>query len=56
MARAWSHQKRENIGHGQPGPVPPGLDYVLWQGPARSAVLRESASLQVALVLALGDR
>ncbi len=34
MARAWGHQKRENIGHGQPGPVPPGLDYVLWQGPA----------------------
>jgi len=34
MARAWSHQKRENIGHGLPGPVPPGLDYVLWQGPA----------------------
>jgi predicted dehydrogenase len=34
MARAWCHQKRENIGHGQPGPVPAGLDYTLWQGPA----------------------
>ena len=34
MARAWIHQKRVNIGHGQPGPVPPGVDYALWQGPA----------------------
>jgi predicted dehydrogenase len=34
MARAWNHQKRVNIGHGQPGPVPPGIDYAMWQGPA----------------------
>ncbi len=34
MARAWIHQKRPNIGHGQPGPVPPGVDYAMWQGPA----------------------
>jgi predicted dehydrogenase len=34
MARAWIHQKRVNIGHGQPGPVPPGVDYAMWQGPA----------------------
>jgi len=34
MARAWIHQKRENIGHGQPGPVPAGVDYAMWQGPA----------------------
>ena len=34
MARAWIHQKRVNIGHGKPAPVPPGVDYALWQGPA----------------------
>ena len=34
MARAWTHQKRVNIGHGQPGPVPAGIDYAMWQGPA----------------------
>jgi predicted dehydrogenase len=34
MARAWIHQKRENIGHGKPAPVPPGVDYAMWQGPA----------------------
>jgi predicted dehydrogenase len=34
MARAWVHQKRVNIGHGQPGPVPKGVDYAMWQGPA----------------------
>ena len=34
MARAWIHQKRVNIGHGKPAPVPPGVDYAMWQGPA----------------------
>lgn len=34
MARAWTHQTRTEIGHGQPGPVPAGLDYAMWQGPA----------------------
>ena len=34
MARAWIHQKRVNIGRGKPGPVPAGVDYDLWQGPA----------------------
>jgi predicted dehydrogenase len=34
MVRAWIHQKRPNIGHGKPGPVPPGVDYATWQGPA----------------------
>jgi predicted dehydrogenase len=34
MARAWNHQKRVNIGHGQPGPVPANIDYAMWQGPA----------------------
>jgi predicted dehydrogenase len=34
MARAWIHQVRPGIGHGKPGPVPPGVDYAMWQGPA----------------------
>jgi predicted dehydrogenase len=34
MARAWSHQTRKSIGHGQPGRVPAGIDYAMWQGPA----------------------
>jgi predicted dehydrogenase len=34
LAHAWTHQKRSSIGRGQPGPVPAGLDYTLWQGPA----------------------
>jgi predicted dehydrogenase len=34
MARAWIHQVRKPIGHGQPGPVPAGVDYAMWQGPA----------------------
>src|SRR6516165_2156320 len=34
MARAWIHQKRTEIGHGKPGPVPAGVDYAMWQGPA----------------------
>ena len=34
MARAWNHQKRVSIGHGEPGPVPAGIDYAMWQGPA----------------------
>jgi len=29
MARTWTHQKRINIGHGKPGPVPAGIDYVM---------------------------
>jgi predicted dehydrogenase len=34
MARTWTHQKRINIGHGEPGTVPAGIDYAMWQGPA----------------------
>lgn len=34
MARAWIHQQRRPIGHGTPGPVPAGVDYAMWQGPA----------------------
>jgi hypothetical protein len=34
MARGWIHQKRVKIGHGKPGPIPAGVDYAMWQGPA----------------------
>jgi predicted dehydrogenase len=34
MSRAWIHQARKPIGHGTPGPVPAGVDYAMWQGPA----------------------
>ncbi len=34
LARAWIHQARKPIGHGTPGPVPEGVDYAMWQGPA----------------------
>jgi len=33
-ARAWYANTRGTIGHGQIAPVPEGLDYELWQGPA----------------------
>ncbi|MEM9672713.1 MAG: Gfo/Idh/MocA family protein [Cyclobacteriaceae bacterium] len=33
-ARAWYANTRESIGKGKPAPVPAGLDYELWQGPA----------------------
>jgi predicted dehydrogenase len=34
IARAWIHQQRQPIGHGKPAPVPEGVDYAMWQGPA----------------------
>jgi predicted dehydrogenase len=34
FARAWYTNHRASIGRGQPAPVPPWLDYSLWQGPA----------------------
>jgi len=33
-ARAWYANTRGSIGHGKQVPVPAGLDYELWQGPA----------------------
>lgn len=33
-ARTWIVHKRNSIGHGSPGPVPAGVDYAMWQGPA----------------------
>jgi predicted dehydrogenase len=34
FARGWYVNTRESIGVGKPAPVPAGLDYELWQGPA----------------------
>ncbi len=45
MARAWMHQKRVNIGHGKPAPVPPGVDYAMWQGPAQTVPTTPTASI-----------
>lgn len=32
----YKNGNRGSIGHGKPGPVPPNLDWTLWQGPARN--------------------
>jgi predicted dehydrogenase len=34
MAKAWDVQKRDDIGHKPDSPVPPGVDYDTWVGPA----------------------
>ncbi|MFN7923075.1 MAG: Gfo/Idh/MocA family oxidoreductase [Bryobacteraceae bacterium] len=34
MAKAWNIQLRADIGHKEDGPVPPGVDYETWLGPA----------------------
>jgi len=34
LARCWYHNVRPSLGRGKPAPVPPNLDYELWQGPA----------------------
>ena len=34
MAKAWNVQMRENIGHKENSPVPEGVDYDTWLGPA----------------------
>ncbi|MDX2180941.1 MAG: Gfo/Idh/MocA family oxidoreductase [Bryobacteraceae bacterium] len=34
MAKAWNIQLRDDIGHKEDGPVPPGVDYETWLGPA----------------------
>ncbi len=33
-AKAWYSNTRKSIGFGKPAPVPPQLDWELWQGPA----------------------
>ena len=34
MAKAWNVQRRKDIGHKEDSPVPPGVDYDTWVGPA----------------------
>src|SRR6185503_1565001 len=34
MSRGWYNNSRKDIGHGRPAPVPPNLNWDLWQGPA----------------------
>ncbi|MCH2118219.1 MAG: Gfo/Idh/MocA family oxidoreductase [Pirellulales bacterium] len=34
VARVWNVQKRDSIGRGKNVPVPPGIDFDLWVGPA----------------------
>jgi predicted dehydrogenase len=42
LARAWYANSRKGIGKGQPAPVPPELDYELWQGPAPRTAYRDN--------------
>ena len=41
-ARCWYSNKRASIGHGKPAPIPNGLDYELWQGPAPREDFRDN--------------
>ncbi len=34
LAKTWLFQVRPTVGHGEPGEVPKGVDYAMWQGPA----------------------
>ncbi len=42
MARAWYAANRPTIGFGQLAPVPDGLNYTLWQGPAPERPFRDN--------------
>ena len=42
FARGWYTNKRVSIGFGKPAPVPAGLDYDLWQGPAPRRTYRDN--------------
>ncbi len=41
-ARCWYDNRRASIGHGKESPVPAGLDYTLWQGPAPERPFRDN--------------
>ena len=42
VAKAWNVQRRKSIGHHQPSPPPPGVDYDLWVGPAPLVPFQEN--------------
>ncbi len=42
LSRGWYAAVRKPIGHGKPAPVPKGLDYALWQGPAPQREYRDN--------------
>jgi predicted dehydrogenase len=42
LSRGWYTAARKPIGHGKPAPVPAGLDYDLWQGPAPEQPYRDN--------------
>lgn len=42
MSRAWYANTRTSIGRGKEAPVPPHLDYDLWQGPAPRTPYRDN--------------
>jgi len=42
FARGWYNADRKPIGYGKPAPVPAGLDYALWQGPAPETPYRDN--------------
>ena len=42
LARAWYANRRRSIGRGKAAPVPAGLDYELWQGPAPHTPYRDN--------------
>ena len=42
FAQAWYTNSRGSVGRGKPAPVPAGLDYDLWQGPAPRRPFRDN--------------
>src|SRR5262249_21396674 len=42
FSQSWYTNNRGSIGQGKPGPVPEGLDYALWQGPAPKREFRSN--------------
>jgi len=56
LARALCFRWRDSIGKAAEEPVPAGVNYDLWLGPAEAAVHPEPFPLQLALVLGLWQR
>ena len=54
MAKGLCYKWRDTIGKTPDGPVPAGVDYDLWLGPApKQTILKKQVSLQLALELGL---